>query len=100
MRSAFFIMVGALCNGGRFDPDWLSMPRFAPVFDAYDMVPAEVVEVFDRVFVADFAYVHALAAVNRNPDPHLRRLDPNPLLGTPFVRTWRSSRPAWPSPAY
>ncbi|MGW5557636.1 hypothetical protein ACWER9_10485 [Micromonospora sp. NPDC003944] len=86
MRSAFFILVGALCNGGRFDTDWLSMPHFAPVFDAYDMVAAEVVEVFDRVFVADFADVHAQAAANRNPDPHLRRFDPNPLLGAPFVR--------------
>ncbi|MFY1656167.1 hypothetical protein [Micromonospora sp. WMMD1274] len=86
MRSAFFILVGALCNGGRFEPDWLSMPHFAPVFDAYDMVPAEVVEVFDRVFVADFGDVRAQAAAKRNPDPHLRRFDPNPLLGTPFVR--------------
>ena len=86
MRSAFFILVGALCNGGRFEPDWLSMPHFAPVFSAYDMVSAEVVEVFDRVFVADFADVRALAAADRNPDPHLRRFDKNPLLGTPFVR--------------
>ena len=86
MRAAFFILVGALCNGGLFNPGWLTMPHFTPVFDAYDMAPVQVLEIFDRVFVADFADVRSRAGVNRNPDPHLRRFDPNPLLETPFVR--------------
>src|SRR2546427_154289 len=92
MRSAFFVLVGALCNGGRFEPDWLSMPHFAPVFGAYDMVPAEVVEIFNRVFVADFADVRAKASTNRNPDPHLRRVHPNPPNANPFRPKARPGR--------
>lgn len=80
--TTFFLQVGALQNGGIYDPGWLDQPNFTDVLEIYPRAHIEATAARLTTslagFKADFNK-HALAA------PMLDRFDYNPLVTTPFV---------------
>lgn len=76
--------IGALCNGGYYDPSWLAQPNFVPVLEH---LPADVVTtVSARHFLATRQTFQATAASHRLDDRYLRRFEFNPLTVHPFVQ--------------
>jgi hypothetical protein len=87
LNLAFLLYVGALRNGGIFDPAWIAAPQFAEIRQS---ISSELMRaVFHSQFVADKARLRAdqdevEAAVGR-PELDYRRFGHNPLSKFPVV---------------
>lgn len=82
--AALIFTVSAQMNAGRLNLGWFSQPNFAPVIAE---IPEDVLlDVFHRVFGADYAAAAERCRSTRNPEPELRKYDLNPLVVTPYVR--------------
>lgn len=89
--------VGALNNGGHYDPGWLSKPSFGPVLDC---LPRNVIEpVATRHFLGSREMFRRTAGIHRVDDRDLRRYEFNPLTVHPFVEQ-PDGRYIAPSPRY
>lgn len=76
--------IGALCNGGYYDPSWLTQPNFAPILA---QLPVDIVRaVSARHFLATREAFRTTAARHRLGDRYLRRFEFNPLTVHPFVQ--------------
>lgn len=83
VKIALLLNVGALVNGGYYDPGWLQQPNFAPIVA---QLPASVLhDVTRRMFFATRDEFRATAEQHRSPDRLLRRYEFNPLVVHPFV---------------
>ncbi len=81
--ASMLFTLGAQHNAGWFYLDWLDQPQFTEVVG---VVPADVLRgVFARSFGVPYRLIAQRAREDRNPDPELRRYDPNPLSATPYV---------------
>ncbi len=89
--------IGALKNGGYYDPGWLSQPNFGPVLDH---LPKDVIEpVAARHFLASREMFRRTAHLHSIEDRYLRRFEFNPLAVHPFVQQ-PDGRYIGPSPRY
>lgn len=80
--ATFFLQVGALQNGGIYDPGWLTQPNFADVLKLYPRSNIETVVSRLTTNVDDF---RSDFKANALANPLLDRFDYNPLVTTPFV---------------
>lgn len=80
---AFLMNVGAIKNGGYYDPAWMAQPNFEEVFVH---LPRDVIEsVSARHFLATRDMFRSTAEMHRQSDIYLRRFEFNPLVVHPFV---------------
>jgi len=87
LNLAFVLHVGALRNGGMFDPEWIEAPQFAEI---RRNMPTELMRrVFESQFVGDRVRLRAdqagVEAKVGRPDPDYRRFGYNPLTKFPVV---------------
>lgn len=76
--------IGALKNGGYYDPGWLRQPNFGPVLDE---LPRQVIEpVTKRHFLASRETFRCTAEAHREAHRYFRRFEFNPLAVHPFVQ--------------
>jgi hypothetical protein len=89
--------IGAMCNGGYYDPSWLTQPNFKPVLDC---LPRQLIEqAAERHFLATRDDFRRTAAEHSLEDPYLRRFEFNPLVVHPFIQQ-PDGRFIAPSPRY
>jgi hypothetical protein len=97
-RAGFVIAVGASSSHGFFDPEWRSLWDGPEAIDS--TIPMSVVrQVFHDHFLTTFADIRRQAQRWVQPDPALRHVEFNPLVGRPFV-TLPDGRHLAPQPAY
>jgi hypothetical protein len=80
---ALLMNIGALTNGGVFDPGWTGQANFAPLLTHLDR--AVVDGLAPRHFIAPLETFRREARKHEVTDPYLRRFEFNPLTVRPFV---------------
>jgi hypothetical protein len=77
------LQIGAVCNGGLFEPSWLTQENFGPILDHLSRPVIE--RVSERFFLASRAQFKVTDDAHRLDSPYLRRFEFNPLVVHPFI---------------